>query len=180
MKTLKGLLAGGLLASMLVVGTSANVYAATNEDTIAILKSTGVDAVYVAKANNYLRSANLSATQLDQVNVQLNIVADLLKAANVTDVTKLSEADKVKAMTAVTEAAKAAGLTVTFGRESSTSNAFASFKDATGAEVFRITSGEKRLKVTGSEVPVTLYAGILLALAGGVLLARKPKPIGVK
>lgn len=180
MKTLKGLLAGGVLASMLVFGTSVNVYAATSQDTIAALNSAGVDAVYLTKAENFLKSSNLSASQLDQVNVQLNTVSDLLKSANVTDVSKLSEADKTKAMAAVTEAAKAADLNVTFGRKSATSNAFVSFTDASGAEVFRASSDEKGLKVTGSEYPVTLYAGILFVLASGVLLARKANPIDVK
>ena len=180
MKTLKGLLAGGVLASMLVFGASVNVYAATNQDTIAALNSAGVDAVYVTKAGNFLKSSNLSAAQLDQVNVQLNIVSNLLKAANVTDVTKLSPTDKTKAMAAVTEAAKAADLTVTFGRKSSTSDAFISLTNASGVEVFRASADEKGLKVTGSEYPVTLYAGIFLVLASGVLLARKAKPITVK
>ena len=182
MKTSKGLLAGGVLASMLVFGTSVNVYAATTQDTIATLNSAGVDAVYVTKAENFLKSSNLSAAQLDQVYVQLNTVSDLLKSANVTDVTdvtKLNPTDKTKVMAAVTEAAKAAGLNVTFGKKGS-SNAFVSFTDAFGVEVFRATADEKGLKVTGSEYPVTLYAGILLVLASGVLLARKAKPIAVK
>ena len=165
---------------MLVFGASANAYAATNQDTIATLNSAGVDAVYVTKAENFLKSSNLSAAQLDQVNAQLKTVSDLLKSANVTDVSKLNPTDKTKAMVAVTEAAKAADLNVTFGRKSSTSNAFVSFKDASGAEVFRASADEKGLKVTGSEYPVTLYAGILLVLASGVLLARKAKPIAVK
>ena len=159
---------------MLVFGDSGNVFAATTQDTIAALNSAKVDAVYVTKAENFLKTANLSATQLDQVNVQINAVSAILKAANVTDVTKLSPADKTKVIADVTAAASSANLTVTFG------TGFASFKDASGVEVFRVTTNESGLKVTGSNVPVTLYAGIFLVLVAGVLLARKPKLIAVK
>lgn len=174
MKTFKGLLAGGLLASVLVFGVSANVIAATNQDTIAALNSAGVQSVYVTKADNYLKSSNLSAAQLDQVNAQINEVSVILKAAGVTDVTKLSKTDKNQVMASVTEAAKAANLTVTFG------TGFASFADASGVEVFRATTNENGLKVTGAEIPVALYGGIFLVLAAGVLFARKPKGSTVK
>jgi len=174
LKTSKGLIVGGVLAATLVFGTSGNVYAATTQDTIAALNSAKVDAVYVTKAENYLKSANLSATQLDQVNAQILIVSDILKAANVTDVTKLSQADKAKVVAAVTSAAKTAGLTATFAP------GLVSLTDASGVEVFRATADENGLKVTGAEIPVTLYAGIFAILAAGVLLARKPKLIAVK
>ena len=179
MKTLKGILVGGLLTSMLVLGASANVMAATTQDTIAALNAAKVDEVYIIKAENYLKTANLSAAQLDIVKEQIKVVRTILKSAKITDVTELSQADKAKVMAAVTKAAQAANLTVTFGKDSA-GYAFASFKDANGVEVFRASADELGLKVTGAEVPMTLYAGIFLVLASGVLLARKPKPIAVK
>lgn len=179
MKTVKGLIAGGVLASVLVFGGSINVYAATNQDTIAALNSAGVNAVYVTKADNFLKSANLSAAQLDQVDAQINVVSSIMKAANVTDVTKLNQADKAKVMAAITAAAKDANLTATFGKNAA-GFAFVSLTNASGVEVFRASASDLGLKVTGAEVPATLYAGLFLVLAAGVLLARRPKLIAVK
>lgn len=165
-------LASLVLACSIVVGTSVTAMAATpNEDVIAALKAAKVPATYLIQAENYLKTATLTADQATAVKAQVTAVSNILTTAGVTDVTKLSTADKNKVIADITAAGTAVNLTVNATKQSDGKYAIIA-KDTTGNTVVNFTAAE--VKQTGVNTTV-IYAGALMIIlaAGSVFVLRR-------
>jgi hypothetical protein len=161
-----------VLSAALVVGTSVTAFAATpNEDVLKALKDAKVPATYLIQAENYLKTNTVTAEEAAAVKTQVSTVEQVVKAAGVTDVTKLSDADKTKVLTAVKEAGKAVDLVVNVQKQSNGQLEVVA-KDETGKVVASFTSNE--VKQTGFDSTV-IYAGALMIIlaAGSVFVLRR-------
>jgi hypothetical protein len=157
-----------VLSAALVFGTSVTAFAAPNDDVIAALKEAKVPATYITSAENYLKTVTLTDAQASAIKTQVTKVNSILDAANVTDVTKLTQADKDKVIAAVTEAGKSIGLTVTVTKTSNGALQIIA-KDSTGAVVDTITTNA--VKQTGANNMVLVAGAFVLVLAAGSVFA---------
>lgn len=174
MKSMNKFVASIGVAATLFFGVTPSAFAATQQDITSELQQANVNETYITKVDNFLKANTLTPAQLDQINAQVKVGTDVLKANNTNDVSKLSQTDKSTLMNAITGAAKAANLNVSFGKDAN-GNAVAILTDAAGNEVFRATTGDAALKVTGSDLPMMLYGGAFLMLVGAVLLVTRKK-----
>lgn len=159
-----------VLAAGLVLGTSVTAFAAPNDEVISALKAAKVPETYVIQAENYLKTNTLTEAQATAVKTQVTKVADILKAANVTDVTKLSNAQKSQVLSAVSSAGSSVGLTITTTKQSNGALAIVATNSA-GTEVLSFTS--KEVKQTGANSTVLVAGAFVLVLAAGSVFVVK-------
>lgn len=174
MKSFKKLAVSIGVTATLLLGITPSAYAATPQDITNQLKQANVSETYITKVDNFLKASTLTSAQLDQILVQVKAGEDILAKNNTTDVSKLSQADKTALMNTATEAAKAANLNMSFGKGTD-GKTVAILTDAAGNEVFRATTGDSGLKVTGSDAPMMLYGGAFLMLVGAALLVTRKR-----
>lgn len=161
-----------VLSASLVIGSSVTAFAGTpNEDVIQALKDAKVPATYLIQAENYLKTTTLTADQAAAVKTEITSASAVAKAAGVTDLTKLSVADKNKVLADVEQAGTAIGLTVDLTKQSNGQYAVVA-KDASGAVVLNFTSSE--VKQTGLDNTI-IYVGVLMIIlaAGSVFVVRR-------
>lgn len=164
-------LASMVVAASIVLGTSVTAFAAPNDDVISALKNAKVPATYLIQAENYLKNNTLTADQASAVTSKINDAASVLKTAGVTDITKLSAAQKQQVIADATSAGSAIGLTVTTAKQSNGTYAVVA-KDASGNTVANFTSND--VKQTGSnDIALALGAVLLVAAAGSTAFAVK-------
>jgi hypothetical protein len=164
-------LASLMLTAALVVGTSTTALAASNDEVIKALKDAKVPATYLIQAENYLKTNTLTAEEAAAVKSEITKVDQIVKQAGVTDLTKLSDADKKKVISSVQEAGKAADLNVSIQKQSN-GNIEVVAKNEQGKVVASFTSNE--VKQTGLDSTV-IYAGALMIIlaAGSVFVLRR-------
>ena len=160
-----------LLALSLTVGTSITAFATPNDDAIAALKNAKVPATYVIQAENYLKTTTLTADQSAAVIAQITEANAIVNASGVTDLTKLSEADKNAVLENIVQAGKAIDLTVNVTKQSNGQYLVVA-KDAAGNTVLNLSSNE--VKQTGMDNTI-IYVGMLMIIlsAGSVFVLRR-------
>ena len=160
-----------LLARSLTVGTSITAFATPNDDAIAALKNAKVPATYVIQAENYLKTTTLTADQSAAVIAQITEANAIVNASGVTDLTKLSEADKNAVLENIVQAGKAIDLTVNVTKQSNGQYLVVA-KDAAGNTVLNLSSNE--VKQTGMDNTI-IYVGMLMIIlsAGSVFVLRR-------
>ena len=160
-----------LLALSLTVGTSITAFASPNDDAIAALKNAKVPATYVIQAENYLKTTTLTADQSAAVIAQITEANAIVNASGVTDLTKLSEADKNAVLENIVQAGKAIDLTVNVTKQSNGQYLVVA-KDAAGNTVLNLSSNE--VKQTGMDNTI-IYVGMLMIIlsAGSVFVLRR-------
>jgi len=156
------------LTAALVVGTTVTAFAAPNDDVIQALKDAKVPQTYIIQAENYLKTATLTADQATAVKAQISVAQKVMKDAGTTDASKLTQAQKQQVITSVTEAGKAVGLTVTVTKQS-TGKFEVVAKDAAGKVVASFTSNE--VKQTGVNTTVIYVGALMMVLAAGSVVA---------
>jgi hypothetical protein len=160
------------LTLALVVGTTITAFATPNDDTIAALKNAKVPATYIIQAENYLKTNTLTADQSVAIIAQITEAGDILKASGITDLTKLSAADRDKILQNVVDAGNAIGLTVNVAKESNGQFSIAAVNDA-GESVLNLTSNE--VKQTGLDNTIIYVGGLIIILAASSALVLRKK-----
>ena len=132
-----------IVITALTIGATVTAFAATTkDDVISALKAAGATADQVTAATNYLNSSSADLTKLDDVKAQINTVSAVLKNAGVTDVTKLSAADKATVVTAVQAAATDVKANVAVSTDSTTGKRDLTVKDASGNTLLTVTGAQ--------------------------------------
>lgn len=165
-----------LSATVLALSLTFSVSAATKDDVISALKSDNISSTYVSMAQDFLKTYDLSAAQLDTVVANVDKVNTIMKDANVTDPTKLSTAEKNEVISVINETAAATGLTVSFGKDSK-GVSYVKFVDSNGTP-FEVSASDLGLKVTGSDnygSYIVLALGLILAAAGAATMKSRKK-----
>ena len=169
--TLTKKLATLILTLSLAIGTSITAFASPNDDIIAALKSAKVPATYLIQAENYLKTTTVTAEQSTAVIAQISEADAIVAAAGVTDITKLSAADKNAIIENIVAAGDAIDLTVSVTKQSNGQHLVVA-KDASGNTVLNFTSNE--VKQTGMDNTI-IYVGMLMIVlaAGSVFVLRR-------
>lgn len=165
---------GLALATSIIAASSVTAFAATEADVIKALKDANVPETYIIKAENYLKTVDLTEAQATSVNAEVKKAADIMKKENVTDVSKLSSASKDAVLNSVKAAATAANLNVNIVKNAAGVNEI-SLTNASGQEVLRLAANEATMKKTGSNATLVFAIGgmLVIAAAGSVFVARK-------
>ncbi|MEQ8196619.1 MAG: hypothetical protein ABRQ27_01180 [Clostridiaceae bacterium] len=163
-----------LMTIALVASMSVTAFAATKNDIITALKNAGVPSVYVTKAQNYLKTHEVTDAQTATVVAEINHVMDLMKKENTTDLTKLSLSTKTEIMQSIKDAAAALGLTASFDRNASNKYVL-TLRDADGNILLQTTAAEVKMKKTGSDSYVLLAGTVMIILAGTSLVIARRK-----
>lgn len=156
-----------LALALFFFGTSTSVSAASESDIIAALNDTGVPAVYVTQADNYLKANDVSEAEADQIIEHIKNAAAI--ANGVTDISQLTQEQRNAIIAEVTSAASVLGLTLTV------EDGVVTFYDAAGNIVAQFSLSGNEVKQTGSSyIYLVSGLGLLVAAAGSaVLLKRK-------
>lgn len=161
------------IALSLVGFMKVSVSAAANDDVINALKAANVPQTYIIQAENYLKNNTITDAQASAVESQITTAKNIMSAANVTDVSKLSAADKQSVINAITSAGQAIDLNISVAKQSDGTYAI-SAKDKNGVEVLSFTSNE--VKQTGVDNTLIAIGSVLVLLsAGSVLVIKKAK-----
>jgi hypothetical protein len=160
------------LTLALVVGTSITAFAAPNDDTIAALKNAKVPATYIIQAENYLKTNTLTADQSVAVVAQITDAGNVIEASGITDLTKLSAADKDKILQNVVDAGNSIGLTINVTKQSNGQFSIVAV-NAAGESVLNLTSNE--VKQTGLDNTIIYVGGLMILLAAGSALVLRKK-----
>lgn len=147
-----------ILAVSMLLGTSITVFATPNDDVIAALKAAKVPTTYITQAENYLKTRTLTASEASAVTTQITTAKNVMNTAGVTDVTKLSDAQRQQVISAVTSAGSAVGLDIDVSKESTGQYSIVA-KDENGTIVANFTTSA--VKQTGIN-DVTLIVGAFL------------------
>lgn len=160
-----------ILTAALVVGTSFTAFAAPSDDVISALNSAKVPETYRIQAENYLKTITVTADQAATIKAEISDANAVVTAAGVTDLSKLSKADKDKVLADATAAGKAIGLTVSVTKLANGQYAVVA-KDQNGNVVINFTTNE--VKQTGMDTTV-IYMGLLMIVlaAGSVFVVRR-------
>ena len=159
-----------LLAAALTLGTSATVFAAPNDEVINALKNSKVPATYLIQAENYLKTTTITADQAQAVKAQIDKADAILENANVSDLSKLTDAQKDQIMAAITAAGQAVDLSISVSKQSNGTFAVTA-KDSSGNVVG--TLGSNQVKQTGANQMILVFGTGLLAAAAGSAFAIK-------
>lgn len=176
MKLFKALICS-LVVTLLVSVTSITAFASPNDDVIQALRNANVEEVYIIKAENYLKTTTLTATQANTIIAQINKVVDIMNKENVTNPKNLSSTSKEEVINAITAAANAVNLKVSISQDAA-GNWVLSLLDQNGNVVISSTANEIVMKKTGSNnIILALGLGILVASAGSFIYIKKIKSI---
>jgi hypothetical protein len=165
------------LTAAIMIGTSVTVFAAPNDDVITALKDAKVPQTYIIQAENYLKTTTITAAQATIVKTQINAAAEVAKAAGITDITKLSTADKDKLMANVTTAGKAIELNISFAKQSDGKYALAA-TDKNGKSVINFSA--KEVKQTGADNTIIYLGALMIVLAAGSVFVLKRNNLKVR
>lgn len=159
-----------LVAVMMLSLTSVQASSATlADDLYSKLSAYGVTAADKVKIERYVQDNNITDAQASTVLAKADEAVAVMKSAGVTDVTKLSAADKESIKTISSAAAQTVGLTLTFTESS------VKIVDSNGKVIDTITSVDGKLVYTGNEVNVPALVGAAAALVVVVGLVAKKK-----
>lgn len=169
MKLRKKLLTIALTAALTIGATVTAFAATTKDDVISALKAAGATADQVTAATNYLNSSSADLTKLDDVKAQIDTVSAVLKNAGVTDVTKLSSADKATVIAAVQAAATDVKANVAVSTDSTTGKRDLTVKDASGNTLVTITGAQAASTNPAAGATATAATTTTTASAGASL-----------
>jgi len=167
-------LSGLVLAAALVVGSTSNVFAATNSELITALKSAGATTAQISAAETYLNANQVDASKLDVAKAEIDEVAALKTAKGVSEISQLSEADKLAVVSKIKAAAVAVGLNATLS--TSGGKSIIILTDSNGKEVASIGASTvgTAMKTTGTNNgDLIAVGGTMIALAAAALAFRK-------
>ena len=163
---LKIVLSGLLISTAALVST--NVNAATSTDIINYAKeghelcgkTYNLSATNVAKVERFFETNKITEAQGDTILAKLKEAEEVIKAANVTGIEKLSADQKQQVLALLNEAGSVVGVTVSYDKTNKTINVYQS-----GSQVEAIGLSGK-LPFTGTNVAsgVSILAVIAIAM----------------
>lgn len=160
------------LTLALVVGTSITAFATPNDDTINALKNAKVPTTYIIQAENYLKTNTLTAEQSVAIIARITAAVKVLETSGITDLTKLSSADRDRILQNVIDAGNAIDLTVNATKQSNGQFSIVAVNDA-GESVLTLSSNE--VKQTGLDNTIIYVGGLMIILAAGSALILRKK-----
>lgn len=160
-----------VLSVVLVFATCITAFAAPKDDVLAALKSAGIDASYVAKAEAYLNSVTITPAQAQAVIS--NVDAAKAIANGQTDYTKLTSDQKSKIFADIQQAASAVGLTATISKAANGTPTIA-LVDSKGNDVAAISgTGNVLVNTANNYGTFMAIGGVLVIAAGAMLVVRR-------
>lgn len=163
-----------VVALSVVLCMNMTVSASANDDVINALKAAKVPSIFLIKAENYLNSASttpLTDAQATAVKSEIAKVQNVMTAANVTDLSKLSQADKNTVIAAITAAGKDVDLNVSIKKQAD-GNFLVAVTDKNGKDVVEpFTSNQ--VKQTGVDNTLMVLGFALIVLSAGSLFVAK-------
>jgi LPXTG-motif cell wall-anchored protein len=136
---------GFILTAALIIGSSMSILASPVDDVRAALENAGVPASQTSNAIEYLQKVNITTAQASAVIAKINAIQAVESATGVTDLTKLSAANKTTVENDALAAAAEIGLTASFSKNAdgktimtivdSSNNVIASIGSATAASI---------------------------------------------
>jgi hypothetical protein len=153
-----------LSASAAVTDNEQKVLDAINSGVTVNGQTVKVPADYVNQATTYLSQNNITAEQADAIVAEIDAAKEIIKEAGVTDLSKLTGAQKSALVERATAAAKVVDLTLTYDSTSKT----ITIKNAAGEVVFK---AEEAIKTTGADANPTAAIVIGISILGVIALA---------
>lgn len=162
-----------VVALSVVLCMNMTVSASANDDVINALKAAKVPATYLTKAENYLKTTTITDAQATAVKSEITKVQGVMTTANVTDLSKLSQADKNTVIAAITAAGKDIDLNVAITKQADGNFAVA-VTDKNGKAVDSFTSNQ--VKQTGSDnTLMVLGLGLIVLSAGSLFVVKRAR-----
>lgn len=160
-----------LMVLLLIVGSSASVFAATEDDIIQALRDAKVPETYIIQAENYLKENDVTSEDASAIIAKIEDSKAILDAAGVTNVTELSDADKQELLDNVRSAGEVLDLTFTISASNGSYDVVVT--DAEGAVVTEFKSNQ--VNQTGAN-PIMFVGGfVLIAAAAAFLMINRKK-----
>ncbi|HAE61470.1 MAG TPA: hypothetical protein DCG38_03950 [Eubacteriaceae bacterium] len=161
-----------LMVLLLIVGSSASVFAATEDDIIQALRDAKVPETYIIQAENYLKENDVASEDASAIIAKIEDSKAILDAAGVTNVTELSDADKQELLDNVRSAGEVLDLTFTISASNGSYDVVVT--DAEGAVVTEFKSNQ--VNQTGAN-PIMFVGGFALISAAAAFLMINRKKV---
>lgn len=171
---MKKLISTLVLSVVLVFATCITAFAAPKDDVLAALKSAGISADYVSKAEAYLNTVTITSAQAQAVTS--NIEAAKAIANGQADVTKLTSDQKSKIFAKVQQAASAIGLTATYSKAADGTPTIA-LVDSKGNNVVAFGGSSNVLANTANNYGTFMAIGSVLVIAAGAMLVVRRRQL---
>lgn len=164
-----------IVALMLFVGVSSNVYAKENK-VLDYARGTHIIAGDVVKLSNsdivkverFLQENEISEDDQDKIIAKLDSIVAILDRAGTSNVTMLDASTKERILNIAKEAAQIVGVTLTYDN---TNKILSVYQNGVMVDAFFANS---YLKQTG-DTNVMIIVGTLLIIAGAILAIKKVK-----
>ena len=170
-----------LIFAILLLCNATVTKAATNEDLIAYTKKSfdigettvSLKAADKVKVERYLRQYPVTDNQADQIISKIDAGISLIKAAKVTDPTKLSKEKKQELLSLGQQAAKIAGAELTYDAKT---DAISIYRD--GVLIDQATTSDALVQTGAKDYSYIVYTAAslaIVAIAGFVLYNKTSK-----